>query len=57
MRSKSDQPRPGSVPSHVAESVTTQAPGSIVDAQEVIPVAPRVDNAVNNPPVDHAAHD
>jgi hypothetical protein len=54
---ESDQPRAGSVPSHVAESVTTQAPGSIVDAHEVIPMAPRVDNAVNNPPVDQAAHD
>jgi hypothetical protein len=54
---ESDQPRAGPVPSNVAESVTTQAQGSIVDAQEVIPMAPRVDNAVNNPPVDQAAHD
>jgi hypothetical protein len=54
---ESDQSRTNEGPATVAASAAVQVRGSTTDAEEIIPLAPRIGNAPNNPPVDEAVHD
>jgi hypothetical protein len=54
---ESDQPRAIEAPANVAASVSVQVRGATADAEEIIPLALRIGNPPNKPPVDETVHD